>query len=107
LDQDLLEIVLRQSSLQFMLAHSEQFDDHLVRIARDPILGLPPGGNSSKVTDRTLNTRPAEVPQAIHEQLEMIWQEEIAAKIALPTYEALRAELARDNRLAYTSFENA
>lgn len=95
LDPELLEIVVRQSSLEFMLAHGDHFDDHLLRNVLDPICGLPLGGDSAKVTNAGLTRARFEVSQAILKKLDTIWQEEIAAKFGFPSYQALRAELAR------------
>ena len=49
LDGELLEIVVRQSSIGFMKAHGTRFDDHVLRAARNAANGLPPGGASSKL----------------------------------------------------------
>ena len=95
LDTELFEIVVRQSSHPFMMAHESQFDDNLVRRKRDDVCGLPTGGSSSKVRDSNQrSTRPVVSP-AILDQMELIWQEEIAGPFGLPNYQALRAELAR------------
>jgi hypothetical protein len=39
LDDALLRLTLEHSSVEFMRAHARQFDDHLVREARDPACG--------------------------------------------------------------------
>jgi hypothetical protein len=103
LDPALQEIVVRQSSLPFMVDHAEKFDDHFVRITRDPVCGLPPGGDSFKVTERDgASPRPeVQVTQGISDQLDAIWQEEIETKFGLPSYQALREELARDLRARF------
>ena len=96
LDEDLLDIVLRQSSIDFMRAHERQFDDHLVREARNASRGLPPGGESSKVRRGRVGDHLVEVPAEVSEELDAIWREEIAAKFGLPSYAALRAQLAQE-----------
>ena len=46
----LLEIVVRQSSIGvYEGARNSQFDDHVLRAARNAANGLPPGGASSKL----------------------------------------------------------
>jgi hypothetical protein len=95
LDPELFEIVVRQSSLEFMLAHADRFDDHLVRNAIDPLCGLPLGGDSAKVTNAGLTPVRLEVPQAMRAELDAIWQEEITARFGFPSYPSLRAHLAR------------
>src|SRR5215510_14979533 len=41
LDDELREVVLRQSDIKFMQAHKEQFEDHIIRKARSVAMGLP------------------------------------------------------------------
>jgi hypothetical protein len=89
-----MELVILQSSLPFMLAHEDQFDDHLVRNRRDPVCGLPLDGNSAKVTNASLTPSRLQLPPAIVEEFDIIWQEEIEAKFGLASYQSLRNELA-------------
>jgi hypothetical protein len=96
LDKDLLDIVVRQSSIDFMRAHERQFDDHLVREVRNASRGLPPGGESSKVRRGRVGDHLIEVPAEVSEELDAIWREEIEAKFGLPSYPELRAQLARE-----------
>lgn len=37
----LQDLVTKQSSLEFMLSHSEKFDEHHLKLARNTICGLP------------------------------------------------------------------
>ena len=46
-DPDLLALVVRQSSLDFMKAHEDKFDDHMMREALIKHGMLPPGGRGS------------------------------------------------------------
>jgi hypothetical protein len=98
LDPALLDTVVRHSSLEFMLAHEDQFDDHLVRQTRDAVCGLPPGGDSSKVKEQGIASPRPVVPQEICEKIDAIWQEEMDAKFGLPTYQSLRDEIVRLNK---------
>ncbi|MCB1803977.1 MAG: sulfotransferase domain-containing protein [Candidatus Competibacteraceae bacterium] len=95
LDEELLDIVLRQSSLEFMVAHKEQFNEHLLREIRDPVCGYPRGGESSKVTMGNTNSQKYELSERIKQKLDEIWHEEIGLKFGLASYEAFREELAR------------
>ena len=97
LDEDLLEIVVKQSSIEFMRAHGTKFDDHLVREARNASRGLPPGGDSSKVRSGRVGDYFFELPEEVSEQLDAIWREEIEARFGLPSYQAMREQLAREN----------
>lgn len=49
LDEALLAKTLEHSSLPFMLAHKDRFDDAMMRRVSEEVAGLPPGGDSSKV----------------------------------------------------------
>lgn len=95
-DEDLLDIVVRQSSVEFMRAHRRQFDDHLVREARNASRGIPPGGESSKVRTGRVGDHWLELPEEVSQELDAIWREEIEAKFGLSSYRALRAQLARE-----------
>jgi hypothetical protein len=95
LTADLLDLVVRQSSLKFMQAHRHKFDDHLVRQARDPILGFPPGGDSAKVRTGRVGDHREVLPEAIRSQFDQIWREQIEARFGLVSYQALREALAR------------
>jgi hypothetical protein len=95
LDDDLLALVLEQSSLAFMQAHRHQFDDHLIRQARDPVMGLPPGGDSAKVRTGRVGDHRYDLTDAIRVEMAAIWTEQIEARFGLPSYQALREALAR------------
>lgn len=92
-DEQLLGIVLRQSSIEFMRAHQRQFDDHLVRNARDEVAGLPPGGDSAKVRKGGVGDHRTELPADIRRELEQLWQAEITPLFGFPDYQAMREEL--------------
>ena len=91
LDEDLLEIVVRQASLEFMLAHKNKFDDLLMREQGEKIGGLPAGGDSAKVKDVRVEDK---LPEEILAEMDAIWREEIDAKFGLASYQALREALA-------------
>jgi hypothetical protein len=93
LDAALLDIVLRQSSLEFMLAHKDRFDDRLMRERSERIAGLPPGSDSAKVRKGRVGEHKTELPAAIAAELDQIWREDIEAKFGFPTYAALSAAL--------------
>jgi hypothetical protein len=93
LDDELLDIVARQSSLEFMRTHKRQFDDHLIRERRDAVCGLPPGGDSSKVRTGNVGDHSRELPSEVIAELDSRWQEEIEAPLGFPSYAALRAAL--------------
>ncbi|MBI3249345.1 MAG: sulfotransferase domain-containing protein [Deltaproteobacteria bacterium] len=95
LDDELFDLVVRQSSIEFMSAHKRQFDDHLIREARDTLCGLPPGGDSSKVRTGNVGDHTRELSAEIIAELDRIWREEIEVPLGFPSYAALRAALGR------------
>ena len=92
LDDELLELVVRQSSLEFMKAHQRQFDDHLVAEIRGPACGIPPG-DSSKVRNGQVGDHRYELPPQISQEMDDIWAELIGSRFGFESYEALRAAL--------------
>jgi hypothetical protein len=97
LDEDLLKVVVRQSSIEFMKAHGSQFDDHLVRRARNAARGLPPGGDSSKVRNGRVGDHLVELPKDVRQELDAIWREEIQKRFGIPSYRVMREQLAKEN----------
>jgi hypothetical protein len=93
LDEDLKEIVLRQSDIKFMQAHKDQFEDHIIRKARSEAMRLPLDGQLNKVRTGQVGESKQVVPDQIKHELEAVWQEEITSKIGLNSYEDLRKEL--------------
>lgn len=96
LDDELLGIVLRQSSLGFMLAHKNRFDDHLMRERSEQVAGLPSGSDSAKVRKGKVGEHAAELPADISAELDRVWREEIEAKFGFASYAALTDALLRE-----------
>lgn len=93
LDDELREIVLRQSEIGFMQEHKDQFEDHLTRTARGAAMRLPPDGKLHKVRNGQVGESKEHVPDEIRNELDRVWLEEITAKTGLKSYEQLRKEL--------------
>jgi hypothetical protein len=91
LDDELLDLVLRQSTLEFMLAHKDRFDDRLMRERSERIAALPPGSDSVKVRKGQVGEHKKELPEIIADELDQIWREDIEPKFGFPTYAALTA----------------
>lgn len=89
LTDDLLDIVMRQSSREFMLTHANQFDERGLRrlAARD--VGLPLESDSSKVTRSTDQYR-YRLPASLDRAFDTMWSRQIAPRTGLADYEALR-----------------
>ena len=93
LDDDLLDIVVRQSSIEYMKAHGTQFDDHVVRAARNAANGLPPGGLSSKLRGGRVGDHVDELPMDAREALDGIWREEMERRFGLASYRDMLAAI--------------
>lgn len=84
-------VALAQAELTFMKRHERQFDDHLLREARDAACGLPPGGRASKVSEGShLST---EVDPAVHARFAQRWHKEMGARFGLADYAAMELAL--------------
>jgi hypothetical protein len=94
LDDELRQIVLRQSDIRFMQEHKEQFEDHIIRKARSAAMRLPPDGQLNKVRNGQVGESKNRVSDEIKKELDEVWLEEVTAKIGLNSYEDLRKELA-------------
>jgi len=95
LDEELKQIVLRQSDIQFMQGHKEQFEDHLIRKSRCAAMRLPLDGQLNKVRSGQVGESKDVLPDHIKQELDTIWQTEITPKIGLNSYEELKKELAK------------
>ena len=93
LDDALLDIVVRQSSIEFMKAHGRQFDDHVVRAARNAANGLPPGGSSSKLRSGRVGDHVDTLPMDVREALDGIWLEEMEDRFGLGSYRDMLAAI--------------
>lgn len=93
LTAELFATVSRQSSLEFMLAHKNKFDDLLMRERSERLAHLPPGSDSAKVRKGEVGAHRYELPSAISQALDQIWQQEIEAELGFTSYQALCTEL--------------
>jgi hypothetical protein len=93
LDDELLEIVSRQSSRQFMLAHEHQFDDHRFAAHGGKRAGLPTPISSSKVTAGAPKDSFYQLSPERKAALDEIWRQEVKPRIGFETYEDLRQAL--------------
>lgn len=93
LDDELKEIVIRQSDIKFMQAHEDQFEDHIIRTKRGPAMKLPVDGLLSKVRDGQAGSGKLTLPKHIKQELDSIWKDQITPVTGLNSYEDLRKEL--------------
>lgn len=93
LDDELFELVVRQSSREFMLAHSHQYDaQHIAKIGGKRA-GLPPAIDSNKVTPGTPNNARYQLSTRLKNMLDDIWREQIQPKYGFENYKDLRHSL--------------
>ena len=88
LDPELAEMTLQHTSLDFMRAHAHKFDDHLLREHLDPILGLPPGGETHKGAPAGAQRR--KLSTSVRDLFNQRWQETIGQTLNLRDYDELR-----------------
>ena len=93
LDDELREIVLKQSDIKFMQGHKEQFEDHIIRKTRSAAMRLPLDGQLNKVRNGQVGDSKLAVPEEIKKELDAVWHEEITPKFGFNSYEDLRKEL--------------
>jgi hypothetical protein len=93
LDDALLAITLRNSSLAYMLAHKDQFDDLGMRTLSERRGGLAPGSDSAKVRLGQVGSHQRELSSELIAALDAIWAERITARFGFPDYAALESAL--------------
>ena len=89
LDDDLLALTLERSSIAYMLAHKDRFDDAMMRAASEARCNLPPGSDSAKVRKGGVGGHKAELPPAIAAALDAKWVELVAPVTGFADYAAL------------------
>ena len=95
LDDALLDLTLDRSSLPFMLAHKDRFDDAMMRRLSEARGPLPAGSDSAKVRKGGVGGHAAELPPEIDTALDATWAELITPKLGFADYAALEADLRR------------
>ncbi len=85
-DDDLIDLVTHQSSLEFMLAHEDRFNDLMHRQRGAEVGAHPDGIGSTKVTDGTFDADRYQLsPQAL-EAMDQLWADRIAGPFGFATY---------------------
>jgi hypothetical protein len=91
LDDDLLELTLERSSIGYMLAHKDRFDDAMIREVSEARCNLPPGSDSAKVRKGGVGGHKAELPAALAAELDAKWVELAAPPTGFVDYAGLEA----------------
>jgi len=94
LDQDLLDLVCEQASLEFMLAHKTKFSELLQQsvAAKDNL--WPPSESTSNIGNGLMVGHGAELPPELGAEIDTIWREIVEPRRGLASYDALLAALA-------------
>ena len=90
-----LERATQQATFEFMRAHGDQFDDHLVQKARNKACGLPADAISTKVRKGRAGEHEKDFPAAVAEAWEKEWREVVEPATGFDSYESLRRSLQR------------
>lgn len=89
LDDELLALTLERTSLAYMLAHKDRFDDAMMRKMSEERCNLPPGSDSAKVREGRVGGHVDELPSDIAAELDAIWTQLIEPKTGFADYAAL------------------
>lgn len=95
-DNALIELVVRQSSREFMLEHGDRFDDLLHRQRSDAVGALPPGAGSTKVTSGEPDPGRYVLSPEIVEAIAQNWAETMGKSFGLHSYDELVGELRKN-----------
>ena len=93
LDDELLDITLRNSSLEFMLANKSKFDDLLMREMSERLANLPPGSDSAKVREGKIGGHTRVLDERVLDEMDRIWREQIEPRYGFSTYAEMEAAL--------------
>ena len=89
LDDELLEIVLRQSSRDFMLAHRDQFNERHSFLVGGERAGLPPPIDAYKITSGSSKKANHQLPQSLKAEFDRNWENLVTPRFGFKTYEDL------------------
>ncbi len=87
------QIATDQASFDFMKQNNHQFDDHLLRRARDAACDLPADGVSTKVNRGKVGGEKVNITQAVRDRFAKRWTETMGAECGLSSYADLRHTL--------------
>lgn len=90
-DRHRIEVAVTNSTREFMAQHRRQFDDHLLRAAIDPRMGLPPGGSSAKVQDVGSTSA---LSHDVEREVEEMWAAIVTPATGFETYDDMRVAVA-------------
>ncbi|MFT7474709.1 MAG: hypothetical protein ACI81L_001638 [Verrucomicrobiales bacterium] len=89
LDDETMSAVIGNCRRSTMAQHGSKFEEILLREKRDPIMGLPEGGNASKVNAKTS----AVLSLDLATELDAVWAETVTPTLGFASYDEFRAAL--------------
>ena len=95
LDDALLDLTLRHSSMAYMLANKHQFDDHLFVVLSESVAGIPIGSDSAKVREGKVGSHAQVLSSELIARLDDIWATQITARYGFETYNDMTSALLR------------
>jgi hypothetical protein len=93
LDEELLRLTLENTSMPFMLAHKDKFDDLMMRQKSEELCNLPPGSDSSKVRQGGAGGHRAALSPQVAALLDETWTTAATPATGFATYAELEAAL--------------
>lgn len=95
LDDALLALTLERSSLAYMLAHKDKFDERLTRDMTERRGIVPKGSDAAKVRKGVVGTHLRELPEDVAAALDTQWKGTVTAQLGFESYAAFEAALRR------------
>jgi hypothetical protein len=99
-DEELISLVTRQASFEFMRAHESQFDDHPTTLALSRLMGLPEDSKTTKVRSGKVGEAKDLLSLENRAVLDEAWKRYIAEPLGIASYEELRARLSAETNAA-------
>jgi hypothetical protein len=93
LDDELLAITQKHSSLSFMQKHKERFDDKLMRERSIAFAGLPLDSESSKVRTGQIGESRQRLGAEVSRELDDVWHAKITKDLGFEDYASMIATL--------------
>lgn len=93
LDDELFDIVLRQSSRDFMLEHKSKYTDTKLQKFFESRGGAPVASDSVKVTSGTPDDECYQLSEELKAEFDELWREIICERFGLEDYSALRGAI--------------
>ncbi len=88
-----LDLAIHQASRDFMIRHSDKFDEHLVAGKRNAAMGLPASRRPRKIHAAGPGATQSLLEPGVESLLNDIWVQDIERFLGYPDYDSLRRDL--------------